>query len=96
MKELSLDECSEMVDRAIKRDREISPTIARMLEQREQPVTGTQVLSTVCCVLQDYNRDELLEIVAVGLFLKIHSSKHVNDLLAKLMKELGIQPPPNE
>jgi hypothetical protein len=94
MKELSLDECSKMVDRAINRDRTISPTVAKMLEQCDQPVKGTTVMSTIVCVLQDYNRDELLEIVAVGLFFRIHSSKQMTGFLKELMKELGINPPP--
>jgi hypothetical protein len=96
MKELSLEECSNIVDRAIKRDKQISPTVAHMLESLEQPVHGTAVLSCIMCVLQDYNRDELMEIIAVNLFLKIHGSRQASTLLNQILKELGIIPPPDK
>jgi hypothetical protein len=88
MKELSLDECSKMVDTALARDRQISPTISRRLAECEQPVKGTTVLSQIVCVLQDYNRDELLEIVAIN--------RDINYLLSQMMKESGLNNPPTQ
>ena len=85
-----------MVDTALARDRQISPTISRRLAECGQPVKGTTVLSQIVCVLQDYNRDELLEIVAINLFLKIHSARDINYLLSQMMKESGLNNPPTQ